>query len=273
MEKYRVGAANGAARHGRDSRGLRSVTMTDGPEEETTEPSGPPTGADLVDLASRRPMVADDVPLPVARGGEILVFGGLRLAPGGTDTSREVARTIAHTIESCRGPAVVVFAGDTFDMLREGRPDPEGALNAHPRLAAALSSFLEAPERQVVALPGTRDAALAYDPRATEALQSIGWTVALACVLEIDTGCGVRVVRVEPGHQFDPAAAFADPRDPNDHPLVVHLERDVLPGFAVPSATSRTVVGGHRGRRPGRDGFARRVALRVPPTVPARPRG
>jgi lysylphosphatidylglycerol synthetase-like protein (DUF2156 family) len=51
-------------------------------------------------------------------------------------------------------------------------------------------------------------------------------------VLEIDTGSGVRVVRVEPGHQLDPAAAFNDPRDANDHPLVVHLERDVLPSFA-----------------------------------------
>src|SRR5207237_1392619 len=50
--------------------------------------------------------------------------------------------------------------------------------------------------------------------------------------LEIDPGSGVRVVRVEPGHQLDPAAAFNDPRDANDHPLAVHLERDVLPGFA-----------------------------------------
>jgi lysylphosphatidylglycerol synthetase-like protein (DUF2156 family) len=214
--------------------------MTDGPEEGTSPPrgepqgqaSGEPTGADLVDLASRRTTVVDEVPLSVVRGGEVLVFGGLRLIPGGTDISREVARTIAHAVEGCRGPAVVVFAGDTFDMLREGRPDPEGALNAHPRLASALATFLDAPERRIVALPGNRDAALAYDARAAETLQGLGWCVALACLLEIDTGSGVRVVRVEPGHQLDDAAAFADPRDPNDHPLVVHLERDVLPNFA-----------------------------------------
>ena len=93
----------------------------------------------------------------------MLVFGGLRLVPGGTDVSREVARAIAHAVEWCRGPAVIVFAGDTFDMLREGRPDPESVLAAHPRLAAALSAFLAAPERRIVVLPGIRDRALAYD--------------------------------------------------------------------------------------------------------------
>ncbi|HEY5076776.1 MAG TPA: hypothetical protein VIJ48_04670, partial [Acidimicrobiia bacterium] len=202
--------------------------MTDGSEQvPTTEAE-----AQLVDLASRRPTVVDEVPISVGIGGEVLVFGGLRLAPGGTDTSREVARSIAHAVEGCRGPAVIVFAGDTFDMLREGRPDPDGALASHPRLAAALGAFLVAPQRRIIALPGNRDSALAYDARTADALQSNGWTVALACVLEIDTGAGVRVVRVEPGHQLDPAARFVDPRDPNDHPLVVHLEREVLPGFA-----------------------------------------
>ena len=171
--------------------------MTDGSENDATEPAADnPAGAELVDLASRRPSVVDEVPLSVPIGGEVLVFGGLRLAPGGTDMSHEVARTIAHAIETCRGPAVIVFAGDTFDLLREGRPDPESALNAHPRLASALTSFLSGSERKVVVLPGIRDSALAYDPRASEGLAANGWTVALACVLEIHTGSGVRVVRV-----------------------------------------------------------------------------
>jgi lysylphosphatidylglycerol synthetase-like protein (DUF2156 family) len=203
--------------------------MTDGSEDEQTTPEA---GAGLIDIASRRTAVVDEAQLSIGIGGEVLVFGGLRLVPGGTDVSREVARTIAHAIEGCRGPAVIVFAGDTFDLLREGRPEPDAALNAHPRLASALEGFLAAPERRVVILPGIRDSALAYDARVADSLQSIGWTVALACILEIETGAGVRVVRVEPGHQLDPSAAFDDPRDPNDHPLVVHLEREVLPGFA-----------------------------------------
>ncbi len=116
-------------------RRLRSVTMTDGSEEISTAPD---SGAELVDLASRRTMVVDEIPLSIPRGGQVLVFGGLRLIPGGTDITREISRTIAHAIESCHGPAVIVFAGDTFDMLREGRPDPDAAIAAHPRLASAL---------------------------------------------------------------------------------------------------------------------------------------
>ncbi len=220
--------------------------MTDGPEDETTEmedgipPSIRPDGAGAPSVVpSVTPAlepsgrsVVDELSLPIVRGGEVLVFGGLRLVPGGTDLSREVARTIGLAIEGCRGPAVLVFAGDTFDMLREGRPDPLAALASHARLASALTGFLAHPEHRVVILPGIRDGALAYDERAAKALQSNGWSIALACLLEIDTGCGVQVVRVEPGHQLDPAAAFGDPRDPNDHPLVMHMERDVLPGFA-----------------------------------------
>ena len=68
--------------------------MTDGSEQRTTtDPE-----AELVDLASRRPTVADEVTIPVGIGGEVLVVGGLRLAPGGTDASREVARAIAHAV-------------------------------------------------------------------------------------------------------------------------------------------------------------------------------
>jgi lysylphosphatidylglycerol synthetase-like protein (DUF2156 family) len=202
------------------------------PDESHDESTAQETGADLVDLASRRTTVVDEISIPVARGGQVFVFGGLRLAPGGTDISREVSRTIAHVLEGCRGPAVIVFAGDTFDLLCDGQPDPEAALAAQPRLAAALAAFLATPERRIVLLPGIHDSALAYNARAAEVLQSNGWTIALACVLEIDTGVGMRVVRVEPGHQLDPSAAFVDPRDPNDHPLAVHLEREVLPGFA-----------------------------------------
>ena len=85
----------------------------------------------------------------------------------------------------------------------------------------------------MLVLPGTRDGALAHDARLIDAVAANGWELALGCVLEIDTGCGPRVVRIEPGHRFDRTSAFADPRDPHDHPLTQHLERDVLPGLAA----------------------------------------
>jgi lysylphosphatidylglycerol synthetase-like protein (DUF2156 family) len=198
---------------------------------ETSMPD-PDAPAELVDLDARRRSVVDEITVPVARGGRVLVFADLRMVPGGSDASRDASRAIARPIEECRGPAVLVLAGDVFDFLRDGRPDPDAALAAHPRLAAALTTFMAGTERRVIVLPGTRDAQLAYDQRLAESIEANGWELALACLLEIDTGCGPSIVRVEPGHRLDPGAAFVNPRDPNDHPLAQHLERDVLPKMA-----------------------------------------
>ncbi len=181
----------------------------------------------------------DELLVVVPRGGRVLVFTDLRLAAGGTDISREASRAVARAIEGCHGPATIIFTGDTFDLLREGKPDLDMALAGHPRLSAAIAGFLACPERRIVCLPGTRDAALAHDDRLSGVLRAHGWEVALSCVLEIDTGSGVRVVRVEPGHRLDPAARFSDPRDPNDHPLAQHLEREVLPVLASSATNSR----------------------------------
>ena len=89
--------------------------------------------------------VADLLPVPVPRGGRVLVFSDLRMVPGGNDVSREASRALARAIEECRGPAVIVFAGDMFDLLRDGRVDLDGALAAHPRHTCRWRSRLPLP--------------------------------------------------------------------------------------------------------------------------------
>src|SRR5690348_11701399 len=185
--------------------------MTDRPDDEATSEGSAATGADtLVDLAARRRTVPDELDVVVPRGGRVFVCADLRMVPGGTDESREASRALARPLEEWRGPGIVVFAGEMFDLLREGRPDVDAAPAAHPRLAAALTSFLAGHERRVIILPGVRDAALAYDAPVIDAVTANGWDIALSCMLQIDTGSGPRLVRVEPGHRLDPAAAFAD---------------------------------------------------------------
>jgi lysylphosphatidylglycerol synthetase-like protein (DUF2156 family) len=204
------------------------------PDDEATSDGSTATGTDtLVELAARRRTVPDELDVTVPRGGRVLVCADLRMVPGGTDESREASRALARPLEEWRGPGVVVLAGEMFDLLRDGRADVDGALAAHPRLASALTSFLACDERRVVILPGVRDAALAYDARVIDAITANGWDVALSCLLQVDTGSGPRLVRIEPGHRLDPTAAFDDPRDRNDHPLAQHLEREVLPVLAT----------------------------------------
>jgi lysylphosphatidylglycerol synthetase-like protein (DUF2156 family) len=204
--------------------------MTDTPGSDNDES---PLGDRLVALAARRHTVPDEIVVPVASGSRVLVFADLRMVPGGTDASREASRAIARAVEEVGGPGVIVLAGDTFDLLREGRPDLEAALAGHPRLAAALAAFNEREDRRIIVLPGTLDGALAHDTRLINTVQELGWEIALGCLLEVATGCGVRLVRVEPGHRLDPSTRYTDPRDPNDHPLSVHLEREVMPGLAA----------------------------------------
>ena len=211
--------------------------MTNSPDE--TQSDGP--DARLVELSDRRRSVPDELTIQMCRGARVLVFSDLRLANGATDITRDVTRTVARAIEECRGPGVVVLAGDAFD-LRDGT-DIESALAAHPRLAAALTAFVGAPEHRLVVLPGTRDRALAYDTRTVDAITAIGGEVALACALEVDTGVGKRLVQVEPGHRLDPTAAFSDPRDANDRPLALHVARDIAPALAADAANSAWLTG------------------------------
>jgi lysylphosphatidylglycerol synthetase-like protein (DUF2156 family) len=211
--------------------------MTDTPDQPIdARPDG-----QLVELAGRRRVAPDELAVSIERGARALIFSDLRLTNAATDISREVCRSVAKAVEECRGPGVVVFAGDVFD-LRDGT-DVESALVAHPRLSAALRAFVAADDHRLIVLPGIRDSALAHDQRAIEALAKLGGEVALDCVLEVDTGLGNRLVHVEPGHRLDPGAAFGDPRDPNDRPLAQHLVREIAPGIASAQGPSPWLEG------------------------------
>src|SRR5215467_3180561 len=151
-------------------------------EDSSREPGVDRDAAQLVDLATHRRVGPDELVVAVPRGGRVVVFADVRMTPGGTDASREASRALARGIEDFRGPGVVVLAGDVFDLGRERRPDVDAALAAHPRLASALTSFCETPDRRIVLLPGTRDAAFAHDAGLVDAMQAHGWEVALTCL-------------------------------------------------------------------------------------------
>jgi lysylphosphatidylglycerol synthetase-like protein (DUF2156 family) len=211
--------------------------MTNTPDEpDEDRPDGR-----LLELAGHRRIVPDELTVALERGARALVFSDLRLANPATDISRDVCRSVARAVEECRGPAAIVLAGDMFD-LREGS-DVESALLAHQRLSAALAAFVAGEDHRLIVLPGIRDSALAHDQRSIDAVTAIGGEVALACVLEVDTGVGSRLVHVEPGHRLDQTAAYNDPRDPNDRPLAQHLVREVGPGLVSAQGSSTWLAG------------------------------
>ncbi len=196
--------------------------MTDGPSDGATgnDAPGHPN--------------ADCLALEVPAGGRAIVAGGLLLGRQETPASTAATAELTLAIDAWAGPGVLVLAGDTFDLLDTPSGDPRNAIAAHPRFTAAVRSFSSGPERRVVLLPGTRDHRLAWDPKAARLVhEQLGACVALAAELRIDTGAGCRLVRVEPGHQLDPLAAFGDPHSPCDSPLHQHLVQEVLPAVGM----------------------------------------
>ena len=169
-----------------------------------------------------------EVDLPA--GARALVVSDLHLEKDATRASTSVTTELARVIEAWTTPGVVVFAGDLIELLATNANSPSRALAAHPRLSWACRRFAQAPGRRVVCLVGNHDGRLAWDEATAGQLrEGLGAEVALTAELTFETGAGVRRVRVEHGHQLDPANAFLDPRNPNETPLGHHVVRDVLP--------------------------------------------
>jgi UDP-2,3-diacylglucosamine pyrophosphatase LpxH len=178
-------------------------------------PSAGPT--EVPDLA--------EVRLPL--GSRAVVVSDLHLPGRATAASRGSAGELARRLVGLEAPAVLVLAGDCFEMLGPDATTVTGALAAHPQLAAALRDFAG----RVVVVPGNHDARLAWDRSAAEEVRAVGAGLALAVDIVCETGDGPAPVRVEHGHRFDPANAFADPRNPAETPLGQHIVTDLLPAL------------------------------------------
>lgn len=182
------------------------------------------------EMGGRGHDVPDGMALAVPPGGRVLVASDLHLVARATPDSARATEAFAAAVEAWDGPGVVVLAGDCFELLGEAHRDPARALAAHPRFTAALAGFATGPDRHVVVLPGNHDGHLAWHAPATAAVRE-GLRASVALAVDLDLACtaGARRVRVEHGHQLDPANAFADPRDPAETPLGHHVVQDLLP--------------------------------------------
>jgi lysylphosphatidylglycerol synthetase-like protein (DUF2156 family) len=183
-----------------------------------------------------------EIHLPV--GARILVVSDLCLGAEAPKPRQAALAALVQAVESWTGPGALVFNGNTFDLLADqgGLADAEmlagarpagttvaASLEAHVQLAQAVRAFAAGSGRRVVIVPGERDAQLAWSAREQEAVQvRLGGQVAPAVDFEIDTGAGVRRVRVEVGCQMDQLARRHG-RHLRHRPPAGHLRADVGP--------------------------------------------
>lgn len=188
--------------------------------------------APMTDLAAAPPPVLD-VEVPV--GGRVLVLSDLHLSRDPSAPLAAAILEVVQAIDAWTGPGVLVLNGNLFDTSADAAAgDGAAVLASHPRLVGACHAFSAGPGRRVLVLPGDRDPQLAWSPAAQRVVQrELGAEIALAVELKIDTGAGVRAVRVEPGHRLDALAAFADPCNSGESPLAQHLRTQVLPSVTA----------------------------------------
>jgi lysylphosphatidylglycerol synthetase-like protein (DUF2156 family) len=175
----------------------------------------------------------------------VIVASDLFLGSQPTSASKSATRALAKAVAAVEGPGALVIAGNFFELgipRADAAPTPSGelpssstrpsaALDAHHDLAGCLGTFLAAPCRRVILLPGTRDRAICYDASTVAEIRARGFEVALSVHLNIATATGTRRVLVEPGWQYDPINAYADPTDPRDTPLGHHAVADLFPAL------------------------------------------
>jgi lysylphosphatidylglycerol synthetase-like protein (DUF2156 family)/UDP-2,3-diacylglucosamine pyrophosphatase LpxH len=176
------------------------------------------------------PLVPDHIDVAVPGGARVVVVSDLHLPVVATETSRGVEADLSELLDQWVGPGVFVIAGDGFELLA-GPPDVGRVLDAHPRLAAALTGFAAVDERALVILPGNHDGRLAWDGDALAVLaERLGpYTIALAVDLVVPTDHATDTVRITHGNQLDPYNTFEDPRSPVDTPLGHHVVQQILP--------------------------------------------
>lgn len=178
----------------------------------------------------------------VPAGGRVLVASDLHLGAVPSAASSAAVDELARRLDAVTGPAALVLAGDVFELWAEPNNTPAKALRAHPRLAEAVRAFAAGPHRQVAVVVGNHDGELGWCPdRRREVAVGLAPAdpgaatveVAAAVDLDIATGQGPALIRVEHGHQLDPWNAYIDPTRPGDRPLGLHVAREVVPALAA----------------------------------------
>ena len=92
--------------------------------------------------------------VPVPTGGRVFVVGDLLLGPLADATSEAATGELARLLDGIEGPALVVLAGDTFDLAGAPNHCPAKALTSHPVLVRAIDHFLTLPDHRLVVLAG-----------------------------------------------------------------------------------------------------------------------
>ena len=179
----------------------------------TTTETGEPPDLESAEAPGRTPTFTPDpggTRVDVPLGRRVMVVSDLLLTPEATPSTLAVTSELAQALDTWDGPGILIVAGNLFDLTDADDPITTAgrAIDAHPALARALLRFLGTDERRVLRQRGSHepDDLARRAGAAPDGASDVVATLAAAGVehlgpidLHLQTGTGVRVVRVDPG--------------------------------------------------------------------------
>ena len=185
------------------------------------------------------PAIVVDIPL----GRRVMVLGDLLLSPSPTPSSTALAADVADILEQWDGPGVVVVCGNLFAAGPDGWPLSAGparrALDGHPALLAAITTFTSRPDCRLIVLPGWRDPEVGADPELRAALCQMGLEIASAVDLDLVTAAGPRRVRVAAGRPVSGPGPMSETAPADERVWLGGLDRLEDPEISARFVTSR----------------------------------
>ncbi len=140
----------------------------------------------------------------------------------------------ASYLRTVEGPGLVVVAGNLFDLLYpRHKASISDLVTEHKYFFDELRHLVDDRGFSICIVPGSRDAALAYDDDLRRQLaEATGARFALTFRLLIETTTGRSEVRVSSGRELDERSSPMDPYSPSDTPFVHHLVGEIVPNIA-----------------------------------------
>ncbi|MDA8263610.1 MAG: hypothetical protein M0Z47_12380, partial [Actinomycetota bacterium] len=137
-------------------------------------------------------------------------------------------------LRTVEGPGLIILAGNFFDLLYpRHKPSISDLVTEHKYFFDELRHLVDDRGFTICVIPGSRDAALAYDDDLRRQLsEATGARFGLAFHLLIETTTGRSEVKVTSGRELDERSAPFDPYSPSDTPFVHHLVGEIVPNIA-----------------------------------------
>ena len=177
---------------------------------------------------------SNETAIDVRIGSRVIVASDLMIGRPFLNGRPELTKfsTYLRTVD---GPGVVVFAGNCFDLLTDGKTTSIGELaESHGDFFDEIIHLVKERAFSLYIIPGSRDRELAWnEPLRKELWELFDAKIAIKVTLNIETTTSTKYVSIVSGREYDSKSAPHDPYSPSDTPWSTHLIGEIIPSITT----------------------------------------